>query len=552
MFFFLAAVLLVAPAAAGRLSVLLLVSDDLTSDLGFSGGPAVTPHLDAFARRNGTVAFSRAYAQQAICNPSRASFLTSRRPDTTRVWDLKTQFRTASGPRAANWSTLPLFFRRRGYATAGMGKIFHPVPWRNASDDVAGGSWSVTPYFHGEGGEDTKHPLSETNCGLASPVASDEAFTDGMVARHAVETLRDFSRTAQPFFLAVGFHRPHLPWIVPQKYFDLYPEEDDIPLAACPLPPVDYNATGAQPFSWDPQSGPRHCAPLYGQTYPAPALLPEYGLVDNSTARHFRRSYWAAVSQMDRNVGIVLAELHRLGLADSTLTVIMGDHGWQLGDLGEWGKKTLFERATRAPLLVRDPRARSRPAAESRALVEFVDVMPTVIDLALGANDVPLLCPEGDPSGPAECTEGASLRNAMEHPSADFDAERPAAFMQYAACMHDEKVWHDACANPTEPRVMGYGMRTRRWRYIEWVRFDRREARPLWNETTGVLGTELYDHGPGDTVRDAAEAVNLVARPAYKETVMRLSAMLRRGWRGRGVVEVETEEGEEVERTVGE
>ena len=512
-----------------KLNVLLLVSDDLTWDLGFSGGPAVTPHIDALANRNGAVSFSRAYVQQAICNPSRSSFLTSRRPDTTRVWDLKTQFRTANAQAAKNWSTLPLFFKRRGYVTAGMGKIFHPVIYENKTDDVAGGSWSF-PYFHGVGGEDQKHLLNETNCGVASDVESDEAYEDGMVAQHAIQTLRKISSSAnngKPFFLAVGFHRPHLPWIVPKKYFDLYPHEGDITLAEYPSPPLHYNITGAQPFSWDPQSGPRHCKPLFNQTYPLPTL-PEYGLIDNSTAKHFRLSYWAAVSQMDHNVGMVLNELDSLNLGDSTIIVFLGDHGWQLGDLGEWGKKTLFERATRAPLLFFDPRAKERQPSTSRALVEFVDIMPTMIDLALGPTHVPPICPQDDPAAPAECTEGKSLTSAINHPEDDMMVEHPAAFMQYAACMHDDQVWHDACADPAEPRVMGYAIRTRRWRYIEWVPFDKDNAQPLWNKT---LGTELYDHTMSDIVENKAESQNVVGHPEHAETVSLLADQLRAGWR---------------------
>jgi iduronate 2-sulfatase len=155
-----------------HLNVLLIVSDDLRPDLGCYGGPAITPHLDTLAASPGTVRFDRAYVQQAICCPTRSSFLTGRRPDTTRVWDLKTQFRDAPG--AAHWKTLPQVFREHGYWTAGMGKVFHPVKYLGELDDVAGGSWSA-PYFHAHGGEDTKHPLASTDCGVAASVDSDEA-----------------------------------------------------------------------------------------------------------------------------------------------------------------------------------------------------------------------------------------------------------------------------------------------------------------------------------------------------------------------------------------
>jgi len=509
-----------------RFNVLLIVSDDLRTDLNSYGGPAITPALDKFASSTGTMQFDRAYVQQAICCPSRSSFLTGRRPDTTQVWDLKTQFRLTPG--ASKWLTLPQFFRKKGYMTAGMGKIFHPVLYKNQSDDVAGGSWTA-PYFHGKGGEDTKHPLSETNCGVSSSVEDDAKYTDGMIADHAVETLRNATRgiSAPPFFIAVGFHRPHLPWIVPRKYFEKYPEDSAIPLADYAHPPKHYNATGAQKWSWDPQSGPRHCEPLYSLTYPS-VILPEYGLVDNATARHFRRSYWAAVSQMDRNVGLVLDELDALGVSDNTVVAFLGDHGWQLGDLGEFGKKTNFERATRAPLIIRDPIAHKKgvTSGKSMELVEFVDIMPTLIDLALGSETVPPLCPLNS-TNVDSCTEGQSLRPIMEA-SSKGATKRSAAFMQYAYCMHDERVWHDACMGKTDPQVMGYAIRTKRWRYVEWVKFDKKSVKPIWNE---LLGTELYDHTEEDIVENVAESVNVVSDPKKKKIVEQLSKRLHAGWR---------------------
>jgi iduronate 2-sulfatase len=384
------------------LNVLFIVSDDLRTDLGCYGGDAITPNVDKLANSSGAVLFDRAYVQQAICCPTRSSFLTGRRPDTTKVWDLKTQFR-ASGDGGDKWVTLPQHFRMKGYLTAGMGKVFHPVKWMNKSDDIAGGSWSE-PYFQppGPSADQPKGGLSGTNCGVANPEADDEKYSDGKTTAHGVEVLRNASKNfddnAQPFFIALGLHRPHLPWIVPKKYFDLYPADEDIKLADHNKPPTNYNVTGAQQWSWDPQSGPRHCAPLYQETHPK-ATLPEYGLVNDSIARHFRKSYWAAVSQTDHNTGVILDELEKLGRNKDTIVLFIGDHGWQLGDLGEvrtaqmrvsvsplspdtsvpqFGKKTNFERATRTPLIIRDPTLKLA-AATSSALVEFVDIMPTLI-----------------------------------------------------------------------------------------------------------------------------------------------------------------------------
>lgn len=226
---------------------------------------------------------------------------------------------------------------------------------------------------------------------------------------------------------------------------------------------------------------------------------------------------------MDSMVGMVLNELEMLGLEQSTIVAFVGDHGWQLGDLGEFGKKTNFERATRAPLIIRDPANKNVPATSS-ALVEFVDLMPTLLELAMG-KVVPS-CPP-DSANVALCTEGQSLVPIMADVVSAHDS-RDAAFMQYAPCMHDEMIWHDACAADMEPRAMGYAIRTRRWRYVEWVRFDKstHPPTPLWNQT---LGTELYDHTDHDTVDNSAEAINLVSEPALQEIVGQLSKMLRKG-----------------------
>jgi iduronate 2-sulfatase len=243
-------------------------------------------------------------------------------------------------------------------------------------------------------------------------------------------------------------------------------------------------------------------------------------------------------------VGVVLDELDRLNLTSSTIVAFLGDHGWQLGDLGEFGKKTNFERATRAPLIIKMPggdaasglllppaglAAPAGPAPTavfSHALVEFVDIMPTLIDLA--GLRAAATCP-ADSTHVRFCTEGSSLKPMMVDPTGTADA-RPAAFMQYAYCMHDEGVWHDACNGPADPMVMGYAIRTRRWRYIEWVRFDKSTVPPTikWEQ---LLGTELYDHTAADTVANVAESVNVVAEPQLAAVVKQLSAQLHAGWR---------------------
>jgi len=204
--------------AKKQLNVLLIVSDDLRTELGCYGGDAITPNLDALANRSGTTLFERSYVQQAICCPTRSSFLTGRRPDTTRVWDLHTQWRDAPG--AAHWKSFPQVFREAGYVSTGMGKVFHPVSYKGQSNDLAGGSWSAYPQPVGPN-EDSLHPLRKTNCGFKDANNTDADYFDGKTALMAAAVLRNQTARSAPFFLAVGFHRPHLPWVVPAKYFDL-------------------------------------------------------------------------------------------------------------------------------------------------------------------------------------------------------------------------------------------------------------------------------------------------------------------------------------------
>lgn len=510
--------------APAKQNVLFIVSDDLRPEMGVYGGDAISPNLDAFSASAGTVVFNRAYVQQAICCPTRSSFLTGRRPDTTKVWDLKTQFRISGG----NFTTLPQTFREHGWYTVGMGKIFHPVQYMNHTDDIAGGSWSA-PYYHAQGlGTNMSMCWNENE-------NSQDMFIDNKLAAHGVATLTNVSAqqkaTGQPFFVAVGLHRPHLPWDVPEEYYELYTAAGRKPIALADhnQPPVNYNITGAQDWSWDPQSGPRHCGPLKQEG----TNLPEYATVPDPVALKFRAGYLAAVSQLDHNFGTVLNALTSLGHVDDTVVVFLGDHGWQLGDLGEFGKKTNFERATRAPLIIRSPHLQHRrqsPEGEvvyADALVEFVDIMPSVIDLAGMA--VPETCPEVS-TNVLLCTEGSSLRPVMEDPNRSRDSFKDAAFMQYAHCMHDEMIWHDGCNDPSEPKVMGYAIRTRRWRYIEWVKFDKTTTPPTihWDQ---LLGTELYDHTDADTDSNVAESVNVVAEPRFAADVKQLSAQLHAGWR---------------------
>ena len=453
-----AAVVLAHPAAtqppADRPNVLLIMADDLNDDLGTFGHPVVrTPHLDRLAARG--VRFDRAYTQFPLCSPSRVSLLTGLRPDTTRVHDLQTDFRTI----LPDVVTLPQMFRRSGYLAARVGKIYHyGNPGQigtSGLDDPA--SWDVTVNPRGIDKDEEplltnftpKRGIGSALAYYASP-APDEEHTDGRVALETIALLE--KNKDRPFFVAAGFYRPHCPFIAPKKYFDMYP------LDRIAVPPGQSGRTG---------------------DVPAPAWFtnpPHWGL-DEEAQRAVIRSYYASNSFLDANVGRLLDALDRLKLSDRTIVVFVSDHGYHLGERGQWMKQTLFERSARAPLIIGGARlaAKGRP---SQRIVEFLDIYPTLAALA-GVSPPPGL-------------QGRSLAPLLENPSVPWD--------------HPAVTQVRRGAPPKG--FMGYSIRTEQWRYTEW--------------DGGAQGVELYDE-----VRDPGELRNLASDPAHRGTVEAMQGRLR-------------------------
>jgi iduronate 2-sulfatase len=473
---------------ANQLNVLFFAVDDLRPQLGCYGWPKVhTPNIDALAAR-GTV-FNRAYCQQAVCSPSRTSLLTGLRPDSTRIYDLHTHFRFY----LPDVVTLPQHFMRHGYHTQSFGKIYH-----GGLDDPE--SWSVPSWRAGGSGygkpetlamlqEQREQLLSEgkdlstkvvekdPQTGLAlklarprdrvrgpaweDPDVPDNALPDGNTADEAIKTLREIKD--RPFFLAVGFLKPHLPFVAPKKYYDLYSSES-IALADNPFPPKDC---------------PEIALTNWGELRNYQGI-PKSGPLPDEMARQLIRGYFACASYTDAQIGRLLDEINRLGLTDRTVVVLWGDHGWQLGEHGLWCKHTNFEVATRSPLIFSAPN-QSHQGARTEALAEFVDIYPTLCELC----DLPI----------PERLEGISVVPVMEDPDRPW---KKAAFSQYP-----------------RGQVMGYSMRTDRYRYTEW--------RGPEGEQVAI---ELYDHH-----EDPAENVNLASLSECESKVAELHKMLEDGWR---------------------
>lgn len=438
---------------AAKPNILFIAVDDLRPELGCYGvKDARSPNIDALAKSGAL--FNRAYCQQAVCSPSRTSLLTGRRPDTTKVYNLMDHFRQT----IPDVVTLPQHFKNNGYFCQSFGKIYHhglddPKSWSAPSFATGGNGLSIVPRAKNQK-PDKRGPAWE------SPDVNDDALGDGQAASAALAKLAEIKD--KPFFLAVGFIKPHLPFIAPKKYYDLF-QTSEMKLASNPFPPKDVFPKAL--IDW---------AEL--RTYSG---IPKTGPIPDEMARELRRGYYAATSYTDAQVGRLLAALDQYGLRENTIVILWGDHGWQLGEHGLWCKHTNFEIATRAPLIVRAPGRKA--GVKSDALVEFVDVYPTLCELA----GLPL----------TEGLEGQSFAKLLNNPKLDW---KDAAFSQYP-----------------RGKLMGHSMRTDRYRYTEWA---------IPGQTPEAM--ELYDHK-----KDPDENVNIANLPKNEKLVAELSQQLHRGWK---------------------
>lgn len=445
--------------AAGRPNVLFIAVDDLRPQLGCYGDRVVkSPNIDRLAA--GGVLFERAYCQQAICMSSRASLLSGYRPDRGRIYENRPLYQHV--PDA--WS-LNRHFQREGYETVTIGKVYH-----HGSDEQIG--WSV-PAMHPKGSwigwgyltAEAERLVKEDRTGRGPPCEAAEVpdadYPDGAALAAALEQLERLKRSKGPFFLAVGFVKPHLPFNAPKRYWDLYPRES-IRLPDQTQPPK--NAPACAVTNWDEL-----------RKYPG---VPKKGPLPPELARQLIHGYYACVSYTDALVGRLLDRLRSLGLEQNTVVVLWGDNGWKLGEYGLWSKHTNFELDTHVPLMIRAP---GRAPARTRALVELVDLYPTLCDL----------CGLSRP----EHLEGTSLVPLLAQPDR---AWKRAALSQY-------------------PRqgLMGYSARTDRYRYTEWRKTDGGE----------VVARELYDFQS-----DPLPSVNLAGDPQHAAAVAEMAGILRGGW----------------------
>ena len=462
--------------AVQRFNVLMIAVDDMRPQLGCYGDKIVkSPNMDRLAARG--MVFERAYCQQALCSPSRISLLSGRRPSTSKIYQIGPTLRS----HMPDITTLPQHFKNNGYFTRSLGKVYHV-----GIDDPP--SWSVPSWqpkkprygpqgmamvqkrkeeMKAAGVKEAKKGANRSFYGgpaFEAPEVGDEDLLDGDTAREALQALRDLAKKPkQPFFLAVGFSNPHVPWVAPKKYWDLYDE------ARLPLPDNQYVPRNAPAF-----------AAKSGDDFYWSGNVPKDRKLSEPFKRQCLHGYLAAISYIDAQVGRLLAEVDRLKLRDQTVVVLWGDHGYYMGEHSWWGgKHNNYEGATHAPLIVSVPGMKAA-GWKTRALVEFVDIYPSLADICglLPASDL----------------EGVSFAPLLNDPQRTW---KKAAFSEYPKGGHQ-----------------GLVMRTDRYRYVEWK--DRKGK---------VVATELYDEQA-----DPEENENIVAQ-ADPALVKQLAEQFRGYWR---------------------
>ncbi len=473
-------------------NVLFIMCDDMRPEIRALYEPGSeyysgihTPNLDKLASQS--LVLSRAYIQFSFCNPSRASLLTGRRPDSTYTLANRHYFRRDAG----DFVTLPQYFKDNGYETFGMGKVFHRGPSRTNDDPP---SWTRPYYSHDEAEHDTKQYWRPKFWeAVSKEKRAREPLPDDVLADQANKSLTMIAQgeIPSPFFLAVGIHKPHNPWVFPEEFLSYYKLED-IPMPRSRQFPKD---VAPQAMTHD----------LYEHVKRYMIYESEINKRDltlDQAEAEMRRAYYSALSYADSTLGRILNALEEQGLSDNTIVAFLSDHPYLIGEHGAWTKRYNFDGATRTPLMLRIPGATDGGMVHNHP-VEFVDIFPTLVEAA-GLPPMPL-CPPNS-ARIRVCREGSSFLSVLTEPSSPWKSR---AFSQMER-------FHMT--------VMGYTMRTDRYRYTEWVNYTATEHRPDW---TALHGAELYDYYGKD-----GETVNLAYQEEYAGLRQKLSEELRRGWRG--------------------
>lgn len=466
-------------------NVLFICVDDLRPELGCYGNEhVISPNIDRLA--TDSAVFERNYCQVAVCNPSRSSMLTGRRPDDLAVWGLYEHFRELN----KKAMTMPQYFKENGFHSCAIGKIFHndrqdPVSWSEPKLHIKGYPYDPDAVYRDEDnleylecrkkeisnkGEADKYideygewylKASATEC-LDVP---DDAYYDGAQTDVAVEKLKNLAVADKPFFFGLGYYRPHLPFNVPKKYWDMY-ERESIDLAEFATPPE-----GA------PAMALNNMRELRGYTGFTHVKHPTEASLNENEAKLLRHGYFASVTYVDTQIGKLIACLKDLGIYDNTNIVIWGDNGWKLGDYGSWGKMTNYEQDTRVPLIIKPAGIEVDGESLRNQVVESIDIFPTVCELA------DLKIPDSQ--------AGKSLVPIIKKEHCEWENIAYSQIFRYG-------IWHA----PDGREKMGYTVRTDTWRFVLW--FDRESYTPEAKELYYIKHKGL-------------ERANLAGRPDFAD-----------------------------------
>ncbi|KAG5673435.1 hypothetical protein PVAND_003483 [Polypedilum vanderplanki] len=487
-----------AVAATNRPNVVFIMLDDFRGNIRALGDDlAVTPNMDALLSKS--FYFSSVFAQQALCAPSRNSMLTSRRPDTILTYNFQHYWRTFAG----NYTTLPQYFKENGYQTESIGKIFHHGPSSNKTDDYPY-SWS-NPTFIPSTQEYRNRPVcknqgdDELHRNLLCPVIVKFQPEQTLPDIQSTEAAKEFLMEAQePFFLGIGFYKPHIPFKFPYeylKYHDINNFRKDF------LRPFDLPQAAWNPFN---DLRDRDDVKSLNVSYP-------FGPIPSEFAAKIRQHYYASVTYIDSLLGEILKMID----FTNTIVVLTSDHGWSCGEHGEWAKYSNYEVSLRVPLIIFDP---ERPQSKMRrinSIAELIDVFPTLVDIA-GLPKVSKC--NNTLEDNLTCTEGKSLHHKMLNDEENND-DNEVAFSQYPRPgTYPTKIPDSDQPKLREIKIMGYTIRTKRFRYTAWIKFNNKKFKRNWNK---IYGEELYDHDIDDS-----ENINLVHRAEFRQLKNQLKEKL--------------------------
>ncbi|XP_075161794.1 iduronate 2-sulfatase isoform X2 [Haematobia irritans] len=488
-----------------KYNVLFVIFDDLRPAIGAYGDYlAKTPNLDKFI--NGSYYFTRAYSQQALCAPSRNSLLTSRRPDTIHLYDFYSYWRTSQG----NFTTLPQYFKENGYYTYSVGKIFHPGISSNNTDDYPL-SWTAKP-FHPKTARFMNSHVCPDKYGvlrknLICPVELRsqpyKTLPDIESVAEGIRFVRSRGKAKRPYFLALGFHKPHINFRFPSEYMQLFQVENFYNYTM-----DKYKPMGMPKVAWNPYTDIRSRHDMKHLNIPFP-----YGPISKRQSAKIRQAYYASVAYVDDLFGKLMQHID----LENTIVLVTSDHGWSLGEHAEWAKYSNFEVALRVPLVIHSPEFAKRDTSDRNlnVLTELVDIYPTLVDLA----HLPAI-PQCQVVAGHTCTEGKSLYAFMDKELQTRDLTKTSlALSQYPRPGKQPTKY----PNSDKPKlknikIMGYSLRSNEYRYTLWIEFNSQNFTKDWST---IYGEELYDHR-----LDAMEEINVAEWPQFNDVRLDLKNKL--------------------------